>query len=40
MDYDNGGVGLRTDSVVGIGTTTDGNYNLLNWFYCHEFWED
>ena len=26
---DNGGVGLRTDSVVGIGTTTDANYNLL-----------
>ncbi len=26
---DNGGVGLRTDSVVGIGTTTDANYALL-----------
>ena len=26
---DDGGVGLRTDSVVGIGTTTDSNYNLL-----------
>ena len=26
---DDGGIGLRTDSVVGIGTTTDSNYNLL-----------
>ena len=26
---DDGGVGLRTDSVVGIGTTTDANYALL-----------
>lgn len=26
---DDGGVGLRTDSIVGIGTTTDSNYNLL-----------
>ena len=26
---DDGGIGLRTDSVVGIGTTTDANYALL-----------